>query len=332
MSQLYPFLLAPQFVERIWGARDLAPLYQHRRTPEQTPVGEVWLTGDECRVTNGPFAGESLAAMAGRFGCDFVGEAAPRSSRFPLLIKFLFPCEKLSVQVHPDDEGARRHGEPNGKTECWYVHSAQPGAQIALGLKPGATLAQLERAIAETRAEELLNWIDLTPGDLIYVDAGTVHTIGPGSVLVEVQQNSDLTYRLYDYGRPRKLHLREAFDVIKEKTFAGKIPPSGSNGNLNLITAPWFVVNKRTLTESKEHLITRHMPPYSVQIVVALEGSGFVLAKDREPVRFARGEVIVVPASINNFRVRPEKNLEYLHVCLPQEEVKVPQSVPSDQK
>src|SRR6266852_3418750 len=92
MSQLYPFLLAPQFVERIWGTHDLAPLYQHRRTPEQVPVGEVWLTGDECRVTNGPFAGENLAAMAGRFGCDFVGEAAPRSSRFPLLINFSFPA------------------------------------------------------------------------------------------------------------------------------------------------------------------------------------------------------------------------------------------------
>jgi mannose-6-phosphate isomerase len=332
MSHWYPLLMAPQFVERIWGKRDLAPLYQYRRTPEQTPIGEVWLTGDECRVTNGPFAGESLATLAGRFGCDFVGEAAPRSSRFPLLVKFLFPCEKLSVQVHPDDEGARRHGEPNGKTECWYVYSAQPGAQIALGLKEGATLAQLERAIAETRAEELLNWIDLAAGDLIYVDAGTVHTIGPGSVLVEVQQNSDLTYRLYDYGRPRKLHLSEAFDVIKEKTFAGKIPPSGSNGNLNLITSSCFVVNKRTLPETKEHLITRHMPPYSVQIVVALEGSGLVLAKDKDPVPFSRGEVVVVPASINNFRVRPQQNLEYLHICLPQEEVKVPQSVPSDQK
>jgi len=174
--------------------------------------------------------------------------------------------------------------------------------------------------------------VDLVAGDLIYVDPGTVHTIGPGSVLVEIQQNSDLTYRLYDYGRPRKLHLEQAFDVIKEKTLAGKIPPSGSNGNMNLITAPWFVVNKRTLSESKEHLITRHMPPYSVQIVVALEGSGLVLAMDKDPVSISRGEAVVVPASINNFRVRPQQDLEYLHICLPQEEVKVPQSVPSDQK
>ena len=332
MAQLYPFLLAPQFVERVWGARDLAPLYQHSRTPQQVPVGEVWLTGDECKVVNGPLAGYDIATLAGRFGCDFVGEAAPRSSRFPLLIKFLFPCEKLSVQVHPDDEGARRYGEPNGKTECWYVYSANPGAQIALGLKPGATLAELERAINETRAEALLNWIDLAAGDLVYVDAGTVHTIGPGSVLVEVQQNSDLTYRLYDYGRPRELHLRKAFDAIKEKNFSGKIVPSGTNGNMNLVTAPWFVVNRRTLAEGKEHLITRHMPPYSVQIVVGLEGGGWVLAQDREPVAFSRGQVVVVPATLNNFRVRPEKNLEYLHVTLPQDEVKVPRSLPSDQK
>src|SRR5690349_16277718 len=135
MSLLYPILLTPQFDERIWGTRDLTPLYQHKRSPEQSPVGEVWLTGDECRVVNGPFAGATLDMLAGRFGCDFVGEAAPRSSHFPLLVKFLFPCEKLSVQVHPDDEGARRHGERCGKTECWYVYSAAPGSQIALGLK-----------------------------------------------------------------------------------------------------------------------------------------------------------------------------------------------------
>ena len=332
MSELYPLLLAPRFDERVWGTRDLTPYYQYRRSPEQTPIGEVWLTGDECEVTNGPLAGQNLGFLSGRFGCEFVGEAAPYSSRFPLLIKFLFPREKLSVQVHPDDEGAQRHGEPYGKTECWYVLAAEKGAQIALGLKEGVTRAELERAVAETRAEQLLNWVDLSVGDLIYVEAGTVHTIGPGSVLVEVQQNSDATYRIYDYGRPRPLHLREALDVMKEKTRAGKIAPSGSKGNFNLITAPYFVVNKRILTENKEHLITRHLPPYSVQILVALEGSGSVLAKDKAPVSFSRGDAVVVPAVINNFRVRPGKKLEYLHVSLPQDEVQEPKSVPSDQK
>ena len=332
MSELYPLLVEPHFDERVWGTRDLTPYYQFRRTPEQTPIGEVWLTGDECQVKNGWLAGQTLGFLSGRFGCEFVGEAAPYNSHFPLLIKFLFPREKLSVQVHPDDEGAQRHGESYGKSECWYVLAAEKGAQIALGLKDGVTRAELERAIAEVRAEQLLNWIDLTVGDLIYCEGGTVHTIGPGSVLVEVQQNSDTTYRIYDYGRPRPLHLSEALDVMKEKTRSGKIPSSGDNGNVNLITAPYFVVNKRVVTENKEHLITRHLPPYSVQILVALEGSGVVLAAGKPPVSFSRGEAVVVPAVINNFRVRPQQKLEYLHVTLPQDEVKEPKSVPSDQK
>ena len=118
-----------------------------------------------------------------------------------------FPHEKLSVQVHPDDEQAQRTGQPWGKTECWYVAAAKPGSQVAMGLKPGVTRMDLQRAIEEKRAEELLRWINIYPGEMIYVAGGTVHTLGPGSILVETQQQSDCTYRLYDYGRPRELHL-----------------------------------------------------------------------------------------------------------------------------
>src|SRR3954469_12279072 len=106
MSELYPLLLRPQFVERVWGACDLSPIYDKR--PDTAPIGEVWLTGDDCRIENGPLAGTSLGDACRRFGSDLVGETAPRKDRFPLLIKFLFPRQKLSVQVHPDDEGARR--------------------------------------------------------------------------------------------------------------------------------------------------------------------------------------------------------------------------------
>ena len=150
----------------------------------------------------------------------------PTASRCSL--KFLFPHEKLSVQVHPDDEAARRVGEPCGKTECWYVAHARPGAQIALGLKPGVTGAQFEKAIHEQRAEELLNWFNVFPGEMIYVAGGTVHTLGPGSIIVETQQQSDTTYRLYDYGRPRELHLKEGLAAVKEKVASGKGDPPGA--------------------------------------------------------------------------------------------------------
>ena len=181
---------------------------------------------------------------------------------FPLLLKFLFPHEKLSVQVHPDDAAARRAGLPCGKTECWYVAHARPGAQIALGLKPGVTREQFERSIIEKRAEELLNWINVYQGEMIYVTGGTVHTLGPGSIMLETQQQSDTTYRLYDYGRPRELHLKEGLAVIKEKTVAGK---SGSSRAFEVEwrgkspcaadfiahTSWWTCLNSRTRIPSK---------------------------------------------------------------------------------
>ncbi len=173
-----------------------------------------------------------------------------------MLLKFLFPEEKLSVQVHPDDATAQQFGEPWGKTECWYVAHAKPGAQIALGLKAGVTRAQFEQAIHDKRAEELLNWINVYQGEMIYVAGGTVHTLGPGSVIVETQQQSDTTYRLYDYGRPRPLHLERGLASIKERTGAGKVirpAPVAINGGKNrhssMISGPYFTVEMYELKE-----------------------------------------------------------------------------------
>src|ERR1700685_1498690 len=201
MIDLYPLLMTPAFDPRPWGTLDLAPIYPNAKFNEK--IGEAWLTGDNCVVTNGAFAKRNLADLSKEFGAEFVGAAARDPQRFPLLLKFLFPEEKLSVQVHPHDATAQRFGEPWGKTECWYVAHARPGAQIALGLKPGVRAPDFEKAIHEQRAEEFLNWMNISAGEMIYVAGGTVHTLGPGSIIVETQQQSDTTYRLYDYGRPR---------------------------------------------------------------------------------------------------------------------------------
>jgi mannose-6-phosphate isomerase len=150
MADLYPLLLIPEFDERPWGTRDLAPIYS--KVVGKNPIGESWLTGEECRVANGPLSGQKLRDLAAKYGADLIGEAAQVPNRFPLLIKFLFPRDKLSVQVHPDDAAAREIGQPCGKTECWYVYKAMPGAQIALGLKDGVTRDQLRRGIEEKRA------------------------------------------------------------------------------------------------------------------------------------------------------------------------------------
>jgi mannose-6-phosphate isomerase len=319
MTNLYPLRVIPEFHQRIWGTRDLSPLYSE--IPGEEPIGEVWLTGDACKIANGPLAGCALGDLARRFGRELVGNTAPLPDRFPLLIKFLFPCEKMSVQVHPDDDGARAMGEPCGKTECWYVLASQPGAQVALGLKPGITKSDLERAIRETRAEQVLNWMEVHPGELIYVDAGTVHAIGGGSVLIEAQQNSDTTFRLYDYGRPRELHVEQGLAAIKERTRAGKIKrrSAGSSSGQLLVESPCFQVR----AEQQEFA----SPPGSqtaANCLVALEGCGVIEWSGGDPVSFARGEAVIVPASIGSFRVRPQWQMNVFWAKVPEGMVSEP--------
>jgi len=329
MTELYPLLMLPAFDPRPWGTMDLSPIYPNYKCQEK--IGEAWLTGDDCKVNNGPLAGQSLAQLSTRFGRELVGSAARDPKRFPLLLKFLFPEEKLSVQVHPDDEMARQVGQPWGKTECWYVASAKPGAQIALGLKPGVSRLQLEQAIHSKRAEDLLNWINISSGDMIYVAGGTVHTLGPGSILVETQQQSDTTYRLYDYGRPRELHLKEGLAAVKERTASGKVlrpAPGKVNGQNNrqesLVAAPYFVVDTFELKESKNFRTRDKSGKDSVQIMVAVEGCGVVEAPGMEPVTLAKGDAVIVPASVGEFSVRPQWTVEFLKAYVPGESLPEP--------
>ncbi len=318
MSDLYPFLLIPIFDERPWGVRDLRPIYTKI---VKEPIGESWLTWDDSRIANGPLAGRTLGEIARQYHRDLVGSLAVYEDRFPLLIKFLFPGEKLSVQVHPDDAGARLVGQPYGKTECWYVLDAKPHAQVALGLKPGVSLEAFEQSIRENRAEELLNWITVRSDDMLYVAAGTVHTIGGGMILVETQQASDVTYRLYDYGRPRELHIQDGFAAIKLDAKAGKVVRDRSDQPNLLVRSPFFEVEKLKLTQALDASVSMQSP----HILVAIEGSGAVESAGMEPVSFAKGEAVVVPASVPRYNVRPQWNLEIMRMMLPSGDVAEPQ-------
>jgi len=314
-SQIAPFSLYPKFDARPWGSFDLAPVYDYSIPSDAGPIGEAWLTGEQCRVKNGQFSGSTLREMCSTFGRDIVGSASRDSSRFPLLLKFLFTQDRLSVQVHPDDHAAQSVGEPCGKTECWYVVHAQPDAAIALGLKPAVDKLRFLRAIEENRAEELLNWVGVQAGDMIYVAAGTVHTIGPGVIIFEVQQNSDTTYRLYDYGRPRELHLEQGVAALKEVTDAGKVAAvRRENGAERLISAEHFAIERHVFNGTRAFQTKRG---YSPQCLVALEGSGAVTAAGFVPARFASGEALIVPASINEFVVESEAPVQLLKCCLP---------------
>ena len=169
--------LAHAFVPRVWGVTDLGPMFQN---PGTERIGEVWI--------------ETVPGL-------------------PLLVKFLFTGEKLSVQVHPNDEYARKHGHARGKTEMWHILAAEPGAQIAAGFRESLTAPQMRRAAESGEIMDLLAWHDARPGDTFFIPAGTVHAIGEGLTLCEIQQESDVTYRLYDYGRPRELHLDDGVAV-----------------------------------------------------------------------------------------------------------------------
>jgi mannose-6-phosphate isomerase len=322
MQDLYPLLMLPGFDPRPWGTEDLSPIYPNHKFAQK--IGEAWLSGDACKVANGPLTGKTLAQLSEQYQRELVGDAARDPKRFPLLLKFLFPHEKLSVQVHPDDQQALRVGQPWGKTECWYVAHAKPGSQIGLGLKPGVTAAQLETAIHENRAEEALNWVDVYAGDMIYVAGGTVHTLGPGSVIVETQQQSDTTYRLYDYGRPRELHLKDGMAAVKEKVKSGKVlrpapTQNGKNRHASLIAAPYFVVDMFEAKDPLQLATSDDSGKTSVQILVAVEGCGVIEAAGMDPVTVAKGDAVVIPATVGHFGVRPQWSIEFLRAYVPGE-------------
>ena len=319
MADLYPLLMKPMFDPRPWGRFDLSPIYS-RKFSER--IGESWLTGDNCVVQNGPLQGKSLAGLAVQYKRELVGDAPRDGDRFPLLMKFLFPAEKLSVQVHPDDSAAEEIGEPCGKTECWYVAHADPGAEIGLGLKPGTRCADFERAIHENRAEELLNWIPVFAGDMVYVAGGTVHTLGPGSIIVETQQQSDTTFRLYDYGRPRELHLKHGLRVIKEEPGSGKVRRQSAktlNGNANrvqpLVSSVFFVVEKFDLAVSQDFRAADGRN--SAHTLVVTNGRGTLRASGFDAVEFSKGDAVVVPAAIGQFAVEPVGDLQFVKSYVP---------------
>jgi mannose-6-phosphate isomerase len=273
-----PIELLPIVQERIWGVTELPGWYAQPEAGKR--IGEVWLTAESCVAADGPLQGKSLAEMA-RLRPDAMGGA-----EFPLLIKILLPREKLSVQVHPNDAEAQAMGLPRGKSECWYVLSADPGATVAVGFREEISSEQVREAILDGTLEDKLNYLPVKAGDMVYVDAGTVHAIGPGMVVLETQQYSDVTYRLYDYGRPRELHVDAGLAVSKTKTAAGLVAPVVMQGFERLVASPYFVVDKFSVDgEASLGLADR------MQMLVALGEGCFVGERNLKP-----GCVVVLPA------------------------------------
>lgn len=312
-----------QYFERIWGGNKLHTIY-NKDIPQDKPIGEAWLISDhqscESKVTEGPLQGKTLRQLLELNADAILGTRAELTihGRFPLLLKILDALDVLSVQVHPDDECAKRLNEPDvGKTEMWHVLQAEKGSKLICGLDTSASKETLAEAIQDGSIEKLMRSFEVEDGTSVHVPAGTVHAIGAGIVLTEIQQNSDLTYRLYDWGRlqngkPRQLHIEKSMEAINfGSTFGGSAKPLAyDNGDTTRTVLAACIYFATELIEVSGH--------YSIQT----RGESFhiILLKSGELVvdnsyTLQPGQAILVPGHFDSFSV--EGNSTFLNYYVP---------------
>jgi mannose-6-phosphate isomerase len=289
-------------------------------------MGEVWLTGNECVFANGEFAGRTLGEVWPGLPEEWTGTRLQGLDRIPLLVKFIFPEEKLSVQVHPDDAYAEQHESAaggTGKTEMWYVITAREGAELRVGLRPGVTPESFGRAIADGTVEDCLERIPVRAGDAVFVPAGTAHTICPGAVLCEIQEHSDITYRVFDYnrvgsdGKPRTLNIRQALNVMRfgEQSGGRCDPVRITHG---AVTETFFAACRYFATERWEfrERIAAVTSPEHFDLLIFLDGKGSIeFADGAEP--YAPAEVWLLPAALGAYQLVPEFPTTLLRTYVP---------------
>ncbi|MEI6602294.1 MAG: type I phosphomannose isomerase catalytic subunit [Clostridia bacterium] len=315
---LYPLLFKPVFKDYIWGGRALAAF--GKTLPSDGIVAESWEISShpdgESIVANGAFAGQTLTALVNQLGEALVGNALPpeKVKKFPLLVKLIDARQSLSVQVHPDDAFAYKHEDGElGKSEMWYILSALPGAQLVYDVAPGTTRASFAEAIAAGRVQDCLNYVAVKAGDVIDIPAGMLHAIGEGIVLAEIQQNSNTTYRVYDFdrtdanGNTRPLHIEKSLDVIDFDTAShlGIVSPapqkiSDALIKTNLVSNDYFTVEKLEL----DGAMHEHADGSRFFIYVVLDGSGVITATNgADPITVAKGTSVLIPASLGSYEI-----------------------------
>lgn len=325
---IVPLPLAGALHETIWGGRALGERLG-KALPADALVGESWETANESLVRAGPYAGESLAALVARLGVDLLGwrSVAVYGRRFPLLTKFMDAHQQLSVQVHPDDAYADRHEHGKlGKTETWYVLHAEPGAQLIYGFARATSSDEVRGAIEQTRLEPLLHSFTPRPGDVIFVPPGTVHAIGGGILLYELQEYSDVTYRLYDYGRvqadgtARELHVARALEVLRySHSPAVRATPLqasayGLDGSRRVLVACRYFVEEELRVAGD---VADTTTPASCQILTCLGGACTIETGDAA-VRLRLGETAVLPAALGAYTLRGEE-AQLMRASVPEE-------------
>jgi mannose-6-phosphate isomerase len=325
---MYPLRFGPIYEYRLWGGRRLANLLSEP-LPGDGPIGEAWILSDRddhmSHVTNGPFRGRSLGDLRQQFPAELMGEQARLFPHFPLLLKFLDCHEMLSVQVHPT--AANMDLVPAGetpKTEAWVVLEAGAESRIYAGLKPGTTADNLRRAVANGKVADRLAYFTPKPGDAVFIPAGTVHTLGDDVVVFEIQQNSDVTFRLYDWGhvdaqtgKPRELEVDQALACID---FA-----DGTGGLKAPVVEATTPVGREKLFQCEYFWLwrLRGQSPFTVgvtgmlRMLVCIEGAGQVEHNGSTYV-VGKGEVWLLPAGVGACAFRPRSAVSLLEIAIPE--------------
>jgi mannose-6-phosphate isomerase len=320
---LYPFVFQPIFKERIWGGRELERLFA-KNLPAGKVIGEAWeisdRPGDASVIANGPLAGKDLRWLMEHHAKEILGNAqASADGRFPLLCKILDAREKLSLQVHPPASKAKElKGEP--KTEMWFIADAAPGACLYVGLKCGATRAEFEKRIADGTVADCFHRVPVRAGDTMFLPSGRVHAIGDGLVIFEIQQNSDTTYRVFDWhrtgldGKPRELHVPQSLASIDFNDFEPKLAdaPFVDHGKIQtraLVNDPLFQVEAWSLNPGAE----RPLKPKSLQIIAVTSGQVDIQG-GMMTMKLEAGQFCLIPASLDATVVRAKSDAALLHV------------------
>ncbi len=320
---LYPLTFHPIFKERIWGGREIERLYGKKLPPGKV-IGESWeisdRPGDESIVANGTFAGKSLHWLMENHALELLGDAKPASeNRFPLLIKILDAREKLSLQVHPPaDKSAELKGEP--KTEMWFIANAAPGAELFVGLKRGVTRAEFEKKIPDGSVADCFHRVRVRAGDTMFLPSGRVHAIGAGLVIFEIQQNSDTTYRVFDWnrvgldGKPRELHIAQSlasidFNDFEPKLVSEKFSGDGKIKSRSLVRDKLFNVENLEMKTGALAKLKEQKP----QIVAAVSGQ-IEIKSDLETVNLSAGQFCLIPASLERAEILAKSDAALLRV------------------
>ena len=318
---LYPFTFQPIFKERIWGGRNLERLYQ-KNLPLKISIGESWeisdRAGDESIIANGPLAGKSIHWLMENHRAELLGSAKPAASgRFPLLIKILDAQEKLSLQVHPPAaKAAQLGGEP--KTEMWYIADTTPEADLFVGLKRGVTRAEFEKRIHDGTVAECFPRIPVKKGDAMFLPSGRVHAIGAGNVIFEIQQNSDTTYRVFDWnrvdasGKPRELHVEKSlesidFNDIEPGLVSEKFVEQNGIKTRTLARDPLFTVTYNEVASAEKN----ELSPRTMQIIGVLEGE-LNIEHAEEKITLSDGQFCLIPASLENVSLQADSRCSFL--------------------